>query len=434
MHRNAQGKLHGRLTIAMTLVVLAVSMTPAMGGPYRDSAHGNPEYGVTRTDLDSRYAAYATGNCAHCHEMHASLEGGDPLPAGGAAPHALFAAGFNSNRTRNPYLETDNFCFYCHSEESGQMVRNQDYSTTFGGGMVGSGPQAILAAFNQASYHNLNDIRVFLNSSPAYSAWYARRENPCSACHNAHRARRNWDPNQPGFPLVSAISRPADSNNLWGETQRMSSYFGYEAPFAFGATREPAGVGDPDGDNTPDYVTFCTSCHNADNTIWSTTLSRNLRLINWGPTGLNLNKHGQMPRDGQVFLHEPYQSAADFKNNFVLSCLDCHEPHGSPHIMLLRPRINGQNLAGTVDSLDNLGLACATCHMDDQAAAAGTVQANRWEYVHHDAADAPYAKVGCENCHDGGAANPAPIACGNCHGHGMTDSSAGSQASGRNTF
>lgn len=421
-----------RLTIVIVLASFVYLMTPAAAGPYRDSAHGNPVYGVNRSDIDGRYADFATGNCAHCHEMHASLEGGNPLPAGGPAPYALFAPGFNNNRSQGPYLETDNFCFYCHSDQSGPMVRNQDYSTTFGGGTAGMGPQSILSTFNQASYHNLNDIRIFLENSPTYSAWFGLRDNPCSACHNTHRARRNWDPNQPGFPLLSAISRPGDSSNLWGETQVMSNYFGYEAPFAFGATREPAGVGDEDGLNTPDYVGFCTSCHNADNIIWSTTLNRELRRINWGQIGLYLNKHGQLARDGQLQLREPYLSSADLKSNFVLSCLDCHEPHGSENIMLLRSRINGETLEGLIDTSDSLGLACARCHMDDQAAQAGTNQANGWEYVHHLVPDAPYVQQTCGNCHAGG--NNTPINCGNCHGHGMTDSWAGGLQSGRQTF
>jgi len=435
------------LVSAFVLVLCCLSTAPVVGGQYRDSAHGNSNYGVNRSTIDGKYTEFATGNCAHCHETHASIQGVEPAPAGGPAPHALFADSFNTNRTQNFYLEADNFCFYCHSDNLGQQVRNQDYSTTFGGGTSGEGPQSIMAAFNQASYHNLYDIWNFLTNDPTYGTWFAKRGNPCSGCHNSHLAKRNWDSGQPGFPLQSAVSRPGVSNNLWGETEIMSGYFGYEAPFAFSNTREPAGLGDQDGSNTPDFVGFCTSCHNANNTIWSTTLNRQLKVINWGNIGLNQNKHGALTRDGLVLLREPYLTAAAVKSNFVLSCLDCHEAHGSENTMLLRRRMNGENLEGVVDSTDAMSYVCKRCHTDDLAAGAGTGEADRWEYVHHLAADAPYAQMGCGTCHPmgnggamggggigGGGMGGEPIACGLCHGHGMVDSVLGASATGRRTF
>lgn len=431
MRLNFLSKMRRHLIFPLLPVLVGLAVTSATGGPYSDSAHGNAVYGVNRSALDSRYADYSPGNCSHCHEIHASLSGSNPLPGGGPAPHALFAPGFNNSRTGNPYLEADNFCFYCHSDGSGPMVQNHDYSTTFGGGSTSQGPQSIMAAFNQTSYHNLYDIKMFLENDSSYSAWFARRNNPCSGCHDPHRARRNSDSTQSGFPLVSAITRPG-STNLWGESEVMLSYSSYEAPYSeLGVSREPAGVGEENGANTPDYVTFCSSCHNADKTIWSTTLNRNLRQINWGQTGINLDKHGSITRDGQTSLREPYLSAAPLKNNFVLSCLDCHEAHGSENIMLLRARINGEALPGAIDSSAALGYSCGRCHQDDQAAGIGP--ANSWEHVHHGVADAPYARNQCSSCHGAGAGGSV-IDCGNCHGHGMNDSWAGARQSGRTTF
>jgi cytochrome c553 len=364
--------------------------------------------------------------------MHASIEGAEPAPVDGPAPHVLFSKNFNVTRTLNPYLETDDFCFQCHSDY-GQQVINQDYSAAFGGATIGTGPGSILAAFNQASYHNLYDIWNFLHDKPAYP-WFGDDGNPCSACHNSHLAKRNWDSGRPGFPLLSAIAKPDNHSTLWGETELMQSYFSYEAPFSFSIGREPAGVGDANGGKTPDYVAFCTSCHNVDNVIWSTTLSREITKIDWGITGLQQDKHGPFVRDGASQFREPYAAAAAIKSNFVLSCLDCHEPHGSDNVMLLRRRINGEDLGVAVSSTDTMGEACKRCHMDDLAAAAGTGQADRWEYVHHGASGAPYVKADCStNCHfiaDGST----PVACGNCHGHGKIDSWAGANQTGRKTF
>ena len=420
-----------RLLLAICLVA-ALSL-PAAAGPYRDSAHGNGTYGVNRSGLDTKLQTYAPGNCAHCHEMHASINGGEPQPIGGPVPHALFAAPFNTARTQQFYTDTDNFCFYCHSDTAGQRVTNQDYSGAFGGATYGSGPQTIQAAFNQASYHNLYDIWNHLRANPA-APWFGSAGNPCSACHNPHLAKRNWDSAQPGFPALSTISKPGSHGVLWGETQLMSSYLSYEAPYAFVQTREPAGVGDNDGGNTPDYVGFCTSCHNPETALWSTTFNREMKRIDWGNVGLRRDKHGVFTRDGNNQFRDPYALVAGAKGNFVLSCLDCHEAHGSENLRLLRRRINGENLAGIIaTNVADLGYACRSCHLDDQAAAAGTGQPNRWEFIHHDAVGAPYQETNCIDCH-ASAEGGTPIDCGNCHGHGMDDSWAGARATGRKTF
>lgn len=433
MLKIAANTLGRRLTISLILITVGFIAAPVHGGGYLDSAHGNSSYGVNRSILDGKFANYATGNCAHCHESHASIDGVEPAPAAGPASHAVFAESFNAGRAQNPYLESDNFCFYCHSDSSGQQVVNRNYSSTFGGGDIGTGPQSVLAAFNQTSYHNLFDIWTFLNTDPGFSAWFAGRGNPCSGCHNPHLAKRNWDGLLAGFPLLSAISKPAAANSLWGEAEVMSAYLSYEAPYSSVPNREPAGVGDPDGASTPDYAGFCGSCHNTATTISSTTLGREVKKINWQSVGLYQNKHGELSRDGSDHFREPYATAAALKSNFVLSCLDCHEPHGSFSIVLLRSRVNGEELEGTVDSVDAMTHLCKRCHTDDLTASAGTNEADKWEFVHHLATDAPYPEANCVTCHASGDGS-TPVACGNCHGHGMDDSWAGASQTGRITF
>jgi predicted CXXCH cytochrome family protein len=168
-------------------------------------------------------------------------------------------------------------------------------------------------------------------------------------------------------------------------------------------------------------------------------LNRHLKKINWGETGEKQDKHGGLIRDGSSQFREPYLTAAVTKNDFVLSCLDCHEPHGSENIMLLRRRVNGENLEGTILSTEAMSFACKRCHMDDATAGAGTSEADRWEFVHHKSPAAPFGQVNCVNCHatgetGGPGGNASPIPCGNCHGHGMNDGWAGVNATGRITF
>ncbi len=413
----------------------------AGAGPYRDSAHGNPDYGVDRSTIDARLGNYATGNCAHCHEMHTSMGGTDPLPAGDAAPYTLFAPGFNHSKERNTYVESDAFCFYCHGD-TGPAVVNESYSVTFGGATTGTGPQSILAAFNQHSYHNLKDIDNFLSSYPALSSWYAGLGNPCSACHDPHRVQRNRGVN-PG----SAITRPG-TGLVWGlgVDETMFAYSGgnYEAPYAYiGGKREPKDVEeDPDGTTTPDYVSFCTTCHNSSTTIYSTALGRNLTQINWEATG---DKHGKSSRDGAMVFRQPFEAAFAAKPNIVLACVNCHEPHGSPNVALLRTRINGEPVEQTITDFSQMGWACRQCHMDDDKirelgiSTSVTAKKNGWKYAHHDAPEAPYSGGGqCGLCHIGGIQNPRPFDCKNCHGHTKDDSwilpMAPQRYTGRKTF
>ena len=64
---------------------LAQGPPPPPSGDYIASGHGNPTTGVTRLP------GYSRGNCAHCHEQHASVGGSEPSPVvDGPADFLLF--------------------------------------------------------------------------------------------------------------------------------------------------------------------------------------------------------------------------------------------------------------------------------------------------------------------------------------------------------
>jgi hypothetical protein len=322
--------------------------------PYTNSAHGSSSYGVNRTSLAS--FGYSIGNCAHCHEQHASIGGDEPTPDNDSASKYLLFRTLFAN-------QGGGFCFPCHKAPGSSLqtaMPNQYSYSRMAGGYSETCPGDIQEAFafvddtgipqlnctvTTGSSHFLEDIQNFLGNIGA--TWNfsgtAGNNNPCSGCHNPHRAQR--DPHtvgSRGWP-VSRPSQHSTDNNAWGlwgddSGERMNSYTGgYQAPYRSGGTTyEPDGSLTTDGSNLTDYVTFCTDCHNSTNTIYSTVLGRNLYPINW-----NTEKHGSgAASDDGTFIDvkSPYQDA--LCGSYVLSCTDCHEPHGSPNPFLIRKEVN----------------------------------------------------------------------------------------------
>lgn len=396
----------------MTITVIVAFSSPQnlfAAGPYSSSAHGNSVYGV---DRDPNYPS--KGHCAHCHE----LKSGNPS--------ALF---YDSNVT-----QTDNVCFECHTAGSPNYG---SYSYRAGGSGSTSSIISAFAPTAPGTAHNLDDILTFIKTK----SWgYSGSSNPCVACHNPHAAQ--GDPaNSSGTkssPKGSPVSLPSlhtdasGSWGLWGDTasETMATLSTYQAPYRYDLSTadgfdngfEPRGEGSAGAAalSTTDFVTFCTNCHNAFNTIYSTTLGRNLKTINW-----DIEKHGKGvatpsgKADGKTDLMPPYSDAS--LGTYVLSCLDCHEPHGSANAYLLRPEVNGTagvnvtTLTGDANGPAGPGQApcnkewtylCAKCHTRLGDGDDGF-------HVHDNSA-------GCVGCHP---IAPACffIPCGTCHFHGAVN-------------
>jgi hypothetical protein len=405
----------------------------AQAGTYTISAHGDVNTGVYRSDLAS--VGYSKGNCAHCHEQHASIEGTEQTPINGnGSVFSLFSDTFNTLKITKPYDQEDVFCFYCHStlsslQDGGSMI-NYDYANTFAG--ASNGPTSIMDAFNQpgetdASYHNLYDIWKFAKDEFSYFTEYS---DPCTACHNPHLARRNKENKRDSS--YACISKPTEHDDQWGDDadEQMNDYSAiYQAPYYSGSTStyEPdaVSVGDADGSLTPDYNSFCMDCH--DQVIYSTTLGRDMVALDWSSAGGDLvsagDKHGSNNATVDVVSRPPYGVLP----GYVLSCLDCHEPHGSPNAYLIRRSINGQSLGVTIGSGKDgsaRGNQCRQCHKDDYEAG-GSTNANLinvWKTTHHGgglSGDNPYRTDQVSNCgcHEIVVNKKMPIACEHCHGH-----------------
>ena len=400
---NKKGMIHNSKilflsALIVTLLIVGWFLYPdrANSGPYLDSAHGNSTYGVLRTSLSTTPNNYGQGNCAHCHEQHASIGGSEPAPNSPAGPdfYLLFYDLWLSP------IQSIVFCYGCHmgtgSYQSG-ILQNYSYSNRRGGDISLICPSRIresfqfiqsdsgASQFNCGSFvgssHKLGDFAI-LRDRWGFSD-IPTEVNPCSACHNPHKAKRDFPCSLPSAHTdIYAWDVWGDDSTEKMRNKALSLGGTYCAPYRYNSTttREPDGCSAPptdcltdcsNGSNLADYVSLCTDCHNSSNLISSTRLGRPLYRIGWGAGG---DFHGGRARidDGGDFsgtgeygdLSEPYKSGG--MPNYVLSCTDCHEPHGSPNEFLLRPTLNG-NAVNAAHAPTGIGSGqwfywCQACH------------------------------------------------------------------------
>jgi hypothetical protein len=353
------------MVIILALFVWVLSSSGvAIADTYADSAHGNPTYGVNRPDTECPTGTPCpTGDCTHCHDTF-----DDSLC--GANPSMLFYG----------WIDKCNlFCYKCHGSAGGEMqVDNYLYCMNFGGrtktwpGIYKHFCDPPCTYANCGSRHDLGAIYNLINNDP-YGWGSPPIPNPCWACHNTYLAQRIES--SPSYdPSKSPITRPSErynnpSNPLWGDdnSERMDQYAAsvggyYQAPY-YGSGPwdpvtgpfEPAGDSTQDGSNLPDYVNFCMDCHQyaqSDPERGGATV----KVIKWGPPWCNPNeadRHGayrandctDLSQYPEGSLVDPYSEQP--LSNYVLSCTDCHEPHGSPYrLHLMRRFVNGQDVPG----------------------------------------------------------------------------------------
>jgi len=174
----------------------------------------------------------------------------------------------------------------------------------------------------------------------------------------------------------------------------------YQAPYyrdSSGNYFEPAGDATKDGSNMTDYVSFCMDCHQ-----YATPTTHAIKWRASDPAPGSPDKHGEGPSGtpgqppsgdcGNPWTNKdvkaPYSNALKETGwNYVLSCLDCHEPHsGRNTSFLLRRFINGE-----------------TVNADSPTCWEGSANGD-WDQI-------------CDRCHT----EPDHVGggCSSCHGHGV---------------
>ncbi len=363
---------------------------------YADSAHGDSSIGVNRSTATCQNwpnGQCVTGSCAHCHDTY------DPDICGNDTYGLML---FASNNNPTPTPQSDNFCFQCHkSDGAAQQVTNYTYSKNFGGGTATF--TTIYDAFNPTigatpSSHNLADIQNFVAGYYGFTA----ETNACVVCHNYHAAQQNYPVTLSGLGGVrSAIRRVIDHESLaadlWGDedfatsdryeltNEYFEAYgFTYQAPYYKGGSNyEPAGDNTSNGSNLPEIISFCLDCHK--HPVPSTERGGAILRV----PKLENDQHGLRHEDGaNGYTIAPYGNAS---RNYILSCTDCHEPHGSENEWLLRTCVNGKdNISIPPTGKGKWWDFCTACH----------VLTNGTDAYHK---PVPTSPQGCPDCHYHGA-------------------------------
>jgi hypothetical protein len=365
----------------------ASAVALATGGVYTQTRHGDPATGISRLPGDP------IGDCAQCHETHASRDG---TPTGGPFPYMLFA-------------DNDNLLCYtsgCHPAAGtagvypGQTIYNGSVHNT-SPSMVWPGPTprsrpgsdsgecvnchtphgrgdgsglipSQLAVREEASCHTchdssgpaLADIETDANEAsrhpmidfaglhdPAESApgdfGILNRHAECEDCHNPHDVRS--DTVTPTPPTASnrnqRVSRVAVTNGAAGTTPTF--------------TFRP-----PDDATTVLEYEICFKCHSS----WTTQpAGQPDTSVQFNPA--NYSYH---PVEAQgKNLNIP---AATFVNGWaptdLMHCSDCHRADGStnagPHGSVQPPILSGVATAPVQGNTVTSSEMCFDCHSFDQ--------------------------------------------------------------------
>lgn len=344
--------------MALTLGYLVWGSLPADAGDYRNSSHGSATAGVDRSTIDTKFSGFSKGNCAHCHEQHASLEGTEPNPAGGAVPYATFA-------------HEQDLCLTCHD-----------------GNPAMTNIQADIIKANKHS-GTLSDTAHRFGETLAQLS--ATKHVECVDCHNPHTAQKTRHTAGTNTIATNSLLRGVSGATPTWTTGNWSAPSNYTLQTA-----------------TKEYE-ICFKCHSSANTNWS----------NWGGTGagawtnvalefspynrsghpivtgLNSYTNSLAPRAlVAAQLTSPWNTNPGTQTMY---CSDCHAsdstvagPHGSATKWILAgtnkawpytaAASNGTS-SGTLRTLSNStsssgstnGLFCLNCHPNPTASSSNQV-------------------------------------------------------------
>ncbi len=333
--------------------LLCIFLPPfAWAGDYADSAHGDTSIGVDRSTIDTDFSNYATGNCAHCHEQHASLGGTEPTPTGGPDDYLLFDV-----------TSSNTFCNTCHdgSPVTGDVASQttktsgHDPATTKTPGNINAvcmdchDPHAATEVAHVEATDGNTASGVLKNVAGVQATWSAP-SNPSNGTETL---------SAPSYTATTAV------------TKEYELCLKCHSSYAWGAT-PPTGWTDQGKEFNPHNFSFHPVTESSAGQQWNNTFIRaNQTAAMTGNWALPANLDARM------------------------YCSDCHAdntagapkgPHGSNAVYILRA-------VGPGTTYNNL---CLLCHRPEAGAATSA-------FGNHTTAKHQYPSnaLGCLGCHAG---------------------------------
>jgi predicted CxxxxCH...CXXCH cytochrome family protein len=360
-------------------------------------------------------------NCVDCHDPHGQTEnlaliretvndqpvvfrqktGKDSLSEGADDPDALCVACHTKTRFHRPGATETHFeeqdCTRCHQHQFGfwpENIQCRDCHTSI---PLPSGDHLTHA---QAPYGPVT--------------------NRCSSCHwkvttwKVHRDGKVEFADEQRLDKTVACDTchglgGPQAKSLWGTGQRLDCVTCHnpEKPAQInGATAPPigefwaaSGHGNTTGfaSGNPGAGLSCDACHDP-NAPHIGVADGNYRL-RAEPTALCLSCHGERGSASvKVSTHGNTHFGFRFEEQFQVDCTDCHDPHGTRNLSMIRTEIRGTPVTftartgpGSFDAPDNDNRndLCATCHTQTRH---NRVPGNQAETPHFEGMD-------CTSCH-----------------------------------
>lgn len=270
-----------------------------------------------------------------CRECHTV-----PLPSGDHPTHV-----------EAPYGPLNNRCSICHWKVTTFEV-HRDGKIQF-------------ADYERLDQTSACDTCHGLGGPQAKSLWGTGQRLDCVTCHNAEKPAQ-----------INGATAPS-TGGFW-----TTSGHGNAVGFASG---------------NPGAGLACDACHdpNAPH-IGATDGNQRLRDE---PTALCLSCHGEGGSASiKVSTHGNTHFGFRFEQPFQVNCSDCHDPHGTGNLSMIRAEIRGNPVTftsrtgdGSFDTPgnDNRNDLCATCHTETRH---NRVPGNQAEVWHFEGSD-------CTSCH-----------------------------------
>ena len=245
------------ITLYVAIFACRIILAPqyCVAGNYVASAHGDGINGVQRPGLTT----YSPGNCAHCHEQHASIGGSEIPPNSPAGPDIYLGA------------ETeDDLCFICHGTTPVGTAPDiaTDITTTDHFGHL---------VQNYSGIHKANESQSDIADT---------KHIECTDCHNPHNAG-----NTPHTPAADTVTSELSA------TSPLFGVSGVDPDYANNAANiwDAPGQGnyDPVKPATKEYQ-ICFKCHSkavGNPASWSDTTSPTYTA--WTDVGLEFNPYNK---------------------------------------------------------------------------------------------------------------------------------------------